>query len=222
MKKIRIVSDIHGKPLQYLNVVHNADYSVQIGDLAFNYDFLNEVDSAKHKFFGGNHDNYDTIGDYLHNLGNYGEYELNGIKFFFVRGEFSIDWAYRARHEQLTGQKIAWKEEELTLGQMQDCFEWYKKSKPDFVLSHGCPRSVSNIIGNKDILRNFGFDAEKFTTNTSELLELCFQEHQPKLWIFGHYHIKKQVNLNGTKFICLPEFGYCDVNSNLEVMGLKF
>ncbi len=221
MKKIRIVSDIHNLPLQYLNVVHNADYSVQLGDLATNYDFLNEVDSAKHKFFGGNHDNYDIISSCPNNIGNYGEYELNGVPFFFIRGAFSIDWAYSVRHEQLTGKKIAWREEELSQPEMYDCFEWYKRAKPDFVLSHDCPRTISNIIGNKDVLRNFGHDPDRFTTNTSELLEACFQAHQPKLWIFGHYHKKKQVNLNGTRFICLHDSGYCDVNSNLEVMGLK-
>lgn len=216
MNQIRIISDVHGKINKYLDVVNKCEYSVQLGDLAFDYRFLGNIDDTRHVFIPGNHDNYDKCFAYPHCLGNFGEFELNGIVFFFIRGAFSIDWQYRQKHQELTGQKSWWSNEELSFAEMKLCFDLYREVKPDFVISHDCPRIISNKIGNPQILNNFGYNADIFTTSTSELLEECYNFHAPKIWIFGHYHIDIQVNLK-TKFICLPELGYCDVNSNLEV-----
>jgi Icc-related predicted phosphoesterase len=36
-------------------------------------------------------------------------------------------------------------------------------------------------------------------------LHMMFQEHQPKLWVFGHHHQSKDVQINGTRFVCLNE-----------------
>ena len=39
----------------------------------------------------GNHDNYDTIPNYPHYLGDCGFHTLNGTEFFYLRGAYSID-----------------------------------------------------------------------------------------------------------------------------------
>lgn len=36
--------------------------------------------------------------------------------------------------------------------------------------------------------------------------------HRPKVWVFGHYHIDKDFELNGTRFICLNELSTIDVS----------
>lgn len=220
MKKIRVVGDIHGQPNNYKKIIEGVDASIQLGDFGFDYRFLENVDYKKHVFFPGNHDNYDKCFAYSHCLGRAGIDKLNGIEFFFVSGGFSIDKNWRIRHQQLTGQKSYWSSEEMNDAEMTFCLDMYKDFKPEFVITHECPRSVSKIIGNPDILRNFGFDPDTFTTRTSELLEEMFKTYEPKLWIFGHYHKREELTMGRTKFICLPEFGYCDVDEDLEVTRL--
>jgi hypothetical protein len=34
-----------------------------------------------------------------------------------------------------------------------------------------------------------------------------FEAHQPKLWIHGHWHVSRNAEYNGTRFICLEELG---------------
>lgn len=40
---------------------------------------------------------------------------------------------------------------------------------------------------------------------TRNLLQSMFEEHQPKLWLFGHHHRSKRKEINGTEFICVKE-----------------
>jgi predicted phosphohydrolase len=217
MSKIRVIGDVHGKIPQYLKTITDSEFSLQLGDFAFDYRFLGNIDDTKHVFFPGNHDNYDKCFAYPHCIGDYGYENLNGIDFYFVRGGFSIDKEYRERHYAFTGQKSWWSNEELSQKDMYACLNHYSSIKPELVITHECPRSISNQIGNPDILLNFGFDPDTFTTNTSELLEAMYRQHQPKLWIFGHYHRRKEIQEEYTKFICLPELGYCDIDKNLRV-----
>jgi hypothetical protein len=218
MKKIRVISDVHGERRKYLALANNCEYSVQLGDLDFDYEFLNELDPDKHKFFPGNHSNYDKCFAYPHCLGDYGPVELNGVKFFFVRGGFSIDWAYRTRHYQFTGEKIMWAKEQLSLEQMEGCLALYKEVKPDFVISHEGPTCASKKFGNSKILKEFGYDPETFTTNTQELLQAMFDYHQPKRWIMGHLHVNRMATIGNTKFNCLPILGCVNVNEEFELV----
>lgn len=220
MKKIRIIGDLHQKYSQYLHLIKDAEYSVCVGDIGFDYKTIEHLDPSHHVWVMGNHDNYDKCFAYPQCLGNYGGFNLNGIDFYFVRGGFSIDKAWRERHRAFTGQKSYWSNEELSQKNMYDCLTHYSSVKPELVITHECPRSISNHIGNPDILREFGFNPDTFTTNTSELFEAMYKQHQPKLWIFGHYHKRKEIQEEYTKFICLPELGYCDIDKDLNVTKL--
>jgi hypothetical protein len=220
MKSIRVIGDSHQEDRKYLQIVKSCQYSICVGDVGFNYNFLNTLDPANHKINGGNHENYDIIEACPHYLGDFGVCELNGIRFFFVRGEFSIDWQWRVKNYYMGGGLSWWKQEELSAEQMAKCLELYKEVKPDFVISHGWPDCVAKLFGNPGILKDFGFDPDTFTTNTQQLLQAMFDYHQPKLWIGGHLHLYNQIELNGTIFICLPILGYMDVFENLTVSGL--
>lgn len=69
----RVIGDVHGHLDSYVQVAKKAHASFQVGDMGFNYDYLlkkkypghsspNEpLDSNRHVFIGGNHDNY-TLG----------------------------------------------------------------------------------------------------------------------------------------------------------------
>lgn len=219
MAKLRIIGDVHQFYDPYFSIAEESNYSLQVGDMGFNYDPLNRLASDCHKFIGGNHDNYDTYYsckyaiDSEYGSKDYGPVSHGGLRFFFVRGGFSIDWRTRTQMYLTRGYKWHWDQEELSMKDMYNCLELYKELQPDFVISHECPRSISNKVGNNKILQHFGYDPDNFSTRTSELLEAMFQFHQPEQWIFGHYHLDWCEEVNGTKFTCLNELGYMDIET---------
>jgi predicted phosphodiesterase len=222
--KLRIVGDVHGLTRRYVNLIKsdkNVTHSLQIGDMAFDYSDLKYLDSECHKFVGGNHDNYDIYADQPHALGDYGNYSLGGLDFFFIRGAFSIDWKDRLNREMLGMSRSFWRDEQLDYEQMENCLNKYKADKPKIVVTHSCPRSISKLIGNPSVLTSYGYDAEVFTTGTQELLQSCLEVHRPDVWIFGHFHRTLDFMLENTRFICLGELRYIDyqngtfTNSNI-------
>ena len=231
MSKIRIIGDCHGcinkrnrlpdKPtyIELCEQLGPDDYSVQLGDMGFNYKGLNRLDHNRHVFIPGNHDNYTQLlnNEVPYSLGNYGMNGLGPFTFFIVRGAFSIDAKLRIRDEKLNGQKSWWIEEELNHTQGLNCLEHYERFKPDVVMSHDCPYTVSKMIGNPDILLAFGFSIN-MTTSSQELMQQMFDIHQPKLWLFGHYHVNEKFRYHGTRFICVGERSYIDFNENWEII----
>ena len=209
--KLRIIGDVHGFYDAYIPIAQEADYSLQVGDMGFDYRPIEILDGYHHKFIMGNHDNYDNHPlNALTLWGNDG-FSKAGFRFFYVRGGFSIDWRLRQSNYLKTGLKSYWDNEELSMEEMYQCLLYYKQTKPDFVITHECPRSISKRVGDNEILRRFGYNPETFSTRTSELLEAMFQAHQPKRWIFGHYHRDWNDEINGTHFTCLDELSYMDM-----------
>jgi len=236
---LRIISDCHGQTRKYREIAEAAEYSVQTGDLGFADTYKALMDDSSfsvehHKWFGGNHDDYDFITlcemcehnavqkslVYKHyerfnsfNLGDYGMRSHGGVDFYIVRGAFSIDVKPRLQQERLFGVRSWWVEEELSIEHHDSIVDDFAKAKPDVVLTHECPQNVGHdgVLKTNWILENFGFDPLTFTTNTGILLQRMFEEHQPKLWVFGHYHKNWRATVNGTEFVCLPELGYLDI-----------
>lgn len=203
-----LIGDVHGQVEKYRNIVSHYPHTLQIGDFGFEYGNI-KVDPKYHKFFGGNHDNYDTIHLSPHNIGDFGDYTLGGVDFFFVRGAFSPDIVFRINELLRYGQKSWWKEEELTLSQSMECLQQYKATKPKIVITHTCPTFILDQISNPHVMRNYGF--EGYVSHTNQLLQLMWEAHQPQLWFFGHFHIKFSHTVhhssNSTTFMCLPPLG---------------
>lgn len=217
-KKITILGDIHQK-YQALDKLNLKDsYVVQLGDLGFDYQHIyNNYDPNKFKVCLGNHEDYDNrpIG---YDLGDYGYTSLNNMWFFFVRGAFSIDKKQRFKYEKSTGIKCWWPQEELNHSQGLCCLEHYEAAKPDVVMSHDCPYIISKMIGNPEILRAFGFSVN-MTTSSQELMQQMLEIHQPKLWLFGHYHQNVTFTYHGTRFICVGERAHIDFNEKWEIIN---
>ena len=215
--KLRIIGDVHGKFQEYIALTKECDYSIQVGDMGFDYSELKAVDETKHKFIGGNHDNYDKYyaspyvvqGAQLDK--DFGTATHGGLDFFFVRGGFSIDWKQRQRTFLMGGAKTYWDNEELSIEEMEMALWQYQKIKPNVVITHECPRSISKHVGDNKILEMFGYNPDRFTTKTSELLEMMFQYHQPKVHFFGHYHNNWGAEINGTQFRCVDELSYVEL-----------
>lgn len=209
-----LIGDTHGKYDQYVSLIKNHKYSLQIGDFGFRKEYLRllgdkNVDPTKHKILGGNHDDYSCIkeNNIPHMLGDFGVYKIDGLPFdgkiFFARGAYSIDKAYRRQGVSW------WPEEELTIEQGHRALDLYEKEKPQIVITHEAPKSLIDlgIVGLPEI---------KIETRTGTLLQSMLEIHRPLLWIHGHHHCLVDNIIKNTRFICLPELGFCEIKLNAK------
>lgn len=217
---IRYLGDCHGKYQEYLKVIENTDYSIQLGDFGFanSWQALNYSgpDHRFHKIIPGNHDDLSIA---LHSpwcLGNYGMMNLDSRDIFFIRGGLSIDRTYRVGEwlGSPGSYKTWWSAEELDFNQMMAAYELYCQHKPKILISHAAPSSIRDLIvgSNKspNILTRFGFDLG-FDENTALLLQKCLDYHRPKLHLFCHLHKSYDEVVDGCRFICLNELEYIDL-----------
>lgn len=204
MEGFYTIGDVHGKFRQYQTLCKKYKYTVQVGDLGFRYDTLN-VDTDRHKCFRGNHDST-LIDEYPGNLGRFGHTSLNGVTFFFVGGAFSIDIIVR-QAQLLNGQdKTWWWQEELMPNEMFACKKLYDEVKPKIMLTHSVPTDIVRRISKPDIMEYYGWGAD-YESKTSNFLQILFEEHQPDLWVAGHFHMDWKKEVCGTQFVVLPELG---------------
>ena len=229
MTKLRVIGDCHGcinnrnrlpnKPsyIEICQQLYPQDYSVQLGDMGFDYTSLQVLNPNQHTFFFGNHDNLDTYYDCPNSLGNFGNVGLGPFEFFFVRGALSIDKKARIQHEAITGQKSWWQGEELSIVEGLDCLDCYETFLPKVVMSHDCPYIISQMIGNPDMLQAFGWKRNHISA-TQELLQQMLDIHKPDLWLAGHYHINRKIQYQGTTFIFIGERDFIDFNSKWEII----
>lgn len=235
-KFLRVIGDVHGaintphphRIFNYVELTQQAPYSVQLGDMGFNYIGLKDIDPFCHVFIPGNHDNYDdlpctTLGDYgicymgPNTIDDGENYFGNPWGFYYVRGEWSIDILMRKEAMARGSLKCWWEEEELTARQMEDCLNYYKECKPDVVMTHTCPRSIAELIGNPGVWHWFGH-REPRPSNTQHLLQYMYEAHQPKLWLFGHFHKNWIYEEGKTTFMCVNELDFVDFNENWEII----
>jgi hypothetical protein len=199
---LTIISDVHGCNDEYLAITSKTEFSVQVGDMGFSYDHLDQLNPTNHKMFQGNHENFIKLEEQppKHYLGRFGSYELNGIKFFWIGGADSVDKQYRIEGRDW------FRNEQLSFKEQKVCYEMYMDIKPDLVLSHDCPESVKHYFITND------WKIEPSDTNL--MLQVFFHVHKPKLWVFAHHHVSYRVEYEGTQFICLNELCHVDISKN--------
>lgn len=206
---IWFIGDVHSAFKTYLFILQKMQYkgnrigmdcSLQVGDMGIGFSeggkyskngvsWSPEVDPS-HRFFKGNHDDPNRCNIHPNYAGDFGFSPKPNI--FFAGGGFSIDHLYRVPNLNW------WKDEELNEDQMNAALELYIESKPKIMVSHECPLGVKI---------DFVTNQWKFDTNsrTEKLLHSMFEIHQPEHWIFGHHHQRKEIDKNGTHFVCLHE-----------------
>jgi predicted phosphodiesterase len=204
--KLRIIGDVHGHIENYvylINSLKKCDMSVQLGDMGFKdsyeqlqkaHDFYN-IPKGKHRFIGGNHDDYDHRPDQMYS--DFGALDLNGKNCFFIRGAESVD-----NHHRKEGVSW-WAAEQLTYKQSMAAIDLYASIKPDIMFTHDCPTALLMFYLTNP-MKGEG-------NSTNELLQQCFDIHKPKFWYFGHHHNTKVVEYKGTIFHCLDELSYIDL-----------
>jgi hypothetical protein len=194
---LTLIGDAHGKYDRYVKIARKRDFTIQLGDLGFRYACLNNLDPECHKVLGGNHDNYSAIVEYPHYLGDYGNGSLGGVDFFFYRGAYSIDRQYRTIGIDW------WPEEQLRIEDFMRARELYRETKPDVVLTHDCPETISPML--------LPPGSQMYQNTTGWALQEFLSIHSPRLWIFGHYHQSTSIQSGDTKFVCLDELETLDL-----------
>ncbi len=183
-----IIGDVHGKLDKYIDlVIDHEGPTLQLGDMGFDYEPLRILDQNRHKFFGGNHDNYDKYNGCVHALGDFGIWH----NVFYARGAWSMDWQCRTEGLDLWTTK-----EQLNYSQSLECLDMYTTIKPNIVITHECPNFIHDELFHYNPL---------FGTSTALLFDHMYLEHQPEVWIFGHHHRTTNLLHGTTLFQCLGE-----------------
>lgn len=194
-KTIRFIGDVHGNFNKYFQLINQTDLSIQVGDFGVGFVPMPNL-TENNRFIRGNHDDPSlctTIKNYIPD----GTFE-DGI--MFLGGAWSIDRAWR------TEGKDWWPDEELSIKELDYWIQKYDEYRPKIMVTHDCPDVVSPMLVNT-----------AYKTRTGQALGAMFSIHQPKLWIFGHYHISRKIEMAGTTFICLDIDEHIDVTIQKNV-----
>lgn len=189
MQTITIIGDVHGKLKRYQEIIDKLEgKSIQLGDFGFKVEHkwhMKNIDSELHKISFGNHDSTRFLKK-PHSLGDSSWNE--DYKLMTVRGADSID-----KYRRIEG--VDWfADEELDFKEMLEVYDKYLINKPEIMVTHDCPHELRKEL--------FNISDKSATSNG---LQAMFEEHQPKIWLFGHHHKPKDIVINGTRFICLAE-----------------
>ena len=228
---LRVIGDVHAQIEQadqftrdarpYLEIIANAPYSVQLGDMGDRgtYEQLaTRVDAGRHRFIPGNHEHYDWLPP--HNLGDFGLVHWGGVDFFFVRGAWSSDRELLLQLGREQGKTLWFKQEELTDEQMHAALEEYSRTRPLIVLSHDAPTHIARFAWHHACRFSVPNSRAVFcASRTTEFLEQLLEHHQPRVWVFGHHHRDWRRKEGRTLFVCVGELSYVDIDSAATVHG---
>lgn len=201
------IGDVHGKygPYKTLLKKFKGKDTIQVGDMGVGfkrirphiddvvfdqnppYDLMVKYNS---RFIRGNHDNPDVCRNHTQWIPD-GHVEGDTM---FIGGGLSIDASMRIEGVSW------WRDEELSYGEFMEMREKYLDIKPKVMVTHDCPEIVA-----KELF--LGHYKMEYPSRTGQAFESMWLEHKPDIWIFGHWHVRKDQVLLGTRFICLEELG---------------
>lgn len=193
--KIRFVGDVHGKIPQYLDVIKDADHSIQVGDMGIGFVDV-PVMPKQHRWIRGNHDNPTLASEHPNCIADGTIY--NGM--LCIGGAWSIDSEYRTEGLDF------WTDEELSYQRLFKIIEFACDYKPKIMVTHDCPTSM--------IPHLFPFAASNYRSRTQNALDVILNDVKPDLWVFGHWHKSVDIcnrALYPTRFVCLNELEYKDI-----------
>jgi predicted phosphodiesterase len=195
----KFIGDVHGKFNQYKKLIRENRDTIQVGDLGIGfrqwphgewktnppYDTMVEANA---RFIRGNHDNPSVCRNNTQWIKD-GTVEGDCM---FVGGAFSIDYQYR--YSEFTW----WEDEQLKEEEFMNISQVYREIKPRIMVTHDCPHEVIAHIPT----------SAKYSippSYTNQMLSFLWNEHRPEIWVFGHHHHPLDIELMGTRFICLDE-----------------
>jgi hypothetical protein len=217
MVDMRLIGDVHGKYEQYKRIIADCRATIQVGDMGIGFRRTQGPRAGEiygnpphyamvkgdHRFIRGNHDNPAECRKHSQWVPD-GTLEGDVM---FVGGAISIDRAYRIEDYSW------WADEELSIAELNALVDVYIQAKPRVMVTHDCPREVSDILLSQFYIG--GGPLQKLQSRTCQALQAMWSAHSPELWVFGHYHHSFDHVLTGgreqgTRFVCLNELEYRD------------
>jgi hypothetical protein len=220
---IRFVGDVHGKFKSFKHDIETSNVDnlsiIQVGDMGVGFgqgdywhESLDEYMVENNVYFlRGNHDNPNsckTMKSWIKDGTVIDDMMLIG-------GAWSIDHSYR------TPGIDWWEDEELSYGELDALINLYEEKNPRIMVTHDFP----TIASYKMFVRTGRSIGRKiqYLNRTAEALQAMFEIHQPTLWIGGHWHTSTDQVIDGTRFICLNELEWADINlDKAEVIRRKY
>lgn len=202
MIKTRIIGDTHGKLPSYLKLLEGVDNSIQVGDFGMGFGTRGEagfVDKmidempGNHRFIRGNHDSPKECKKSSHWIKD-GTIEGDVM---FVGGAYSVDRDYRVEDISY------WRDEELSYEELNGLISLYAFMQPKIMITHTAPISIPRD--------HMGFKIFGEGSRTELALQEMLEIHRPEQWWAGHWHKHFDQIIDGTRFICLNELEYLDI-----------
>lgn len=187
------IGDVHRNLEKYLEMREQLPESIQVGDFGFRETPLDSVSLSivtpdeNHKMIRGNHDDPDLAHQHPNCLSDWGYDEDRDL--FWLSGGYSID--YKSRKQGFDW----WEDEELSYLEIQKALDAYAEIKPAYFVSHEAP-SYGTLLMFKDNIKHH------YPNRTQQGLDAFYVRHEPKIWVFGHYHERRRLKIGNTTFIC--------------------
>lgn len=209
MPSLRFIGDVHGHWAAYKRAIRDVPFSIQVGDMGvgfFRYRHggvaptsnppFDSMAKGRHLFIRGNHDNPQVCRRQRFWIPDGSM--VDGV--FCLGGAVSMDRAYRTEGMDW------WADEELSAEELEHHVARYAGLKPDIVCTHECPDSIASTV-----MSAYRIGRIDDGSRTRPALERMLQLHQPRLWVFGHWHRSIVVSRGRTTFRCLGELECIDV-----------
>lgn len=213
------IGDCHGKTSQLVWALkHNPKLKgkqcFQLGDMGLGFKGVDLPAPENLLFIRGNHDDPAQCKAHSCYAGEYGYIPEEDL--FFLGGAWSIDAQWRT--EGISW----WRDEEQSIEELNKAQQLYLETKPRIVATHEAPTVAALTMLNSLMIprstddsatsvvkgEEYGYYKAKLgcvNTRTSQALQQMFEAHKPEHWVFGHYHVERDFEVEGCQFHCLPE-----------------
>lgn len=211
MATLRVIGDIHGDYEWYVKTVKKANYkgiyTFQLGDFGIGFGGKGNMEKDEkwltdslgfapmNRFGPGNHDNPLHCRNSPLCVG-YWKW-LQNMNMFWAGGAYSIDREWRTEYINW------WRDEEMSYSTMLEAQESYQQNLPGIMTSHDGPWSV--------VCEMYPHYVNDKGSMTGKFLDNLLAIHRPKIWLFGHHHVNTTLEIDGTKFVCVGERQYLDI-----------
>lgn len=207
-----VMGDVHGdfeKVRRNIRILNPNDTLILAGDVGVGFVTLKQLEDLGQLAeegginllaIRGNHDYPLPFSENRHfnNLELIPDYtvrKIEGTNILFIGGAISVDRIYR------TIDLNYWAEEGVVYN-----LDLLPKEKIDVVIAHSCtnlptpaPKSFSNIKGFLTHDKQLREDLIK----ERDYLDQVWEKVRPKRWYYGHFHVSKTEEIDGTVFRCL-------------------
>lgn len=126
-----------------------------------------------------------------------GEYNINGHSVLIIGGAYSIDKYWRLQRAAATSQSFSgwFKDEQLTVEEMEAISNKVANKEYDFVFTHTCPRSWEPT----DLFLK-GVNQTQVDKTMENWMDELKETFSWKIWCFGHFHADR------TERTCVEQF----------------